>query len=229
MTSLSIKITLNGPYIVTGSIPLLQQCIIQTKNCREYRTTKTFPIQESYALCRCGKTKTPPFCDGHHKKVNFDGTETASHELFEERADIVPGPGVTLFDDGRCAYARFCHRNNSEVWTLTDYSDDTHTKQEAIKASSDCPAGRLVHVDSQDATVYEPLLSPAISLLEDTEMGVSGPLFVQGAIPLVGSDGEHYELRNRYTLCRCGGSQDMPFCDAMHINLAYHDGLALEK
>ena len=224
-TPMSITIVENGPYVVNGSAPLLEEAITPVGGHREYRVRRTFPATQTYALCRCGRTKTPPFCDGSHVTAGFDGTETASRESFEERADVYPGPGAYLLDDNRCAFARFCHREDGDVWTLTELSGDERLKEEAIKASSDCPAGRLVHYDTADSTPYEPVLDPAISLLEDPEEGVSGPLYVRGGIPLISADGSTYELRNRYALCRCGASRNKPFCDAMHVSIGFSDGL----
>ena len=137
---------------------------------------------------------------------------------------MYPGDGVYLFDDNRCAYARFCHREDGDVWSLTEASYDPHYKREAVRASSDCPAGRLTHVDTETSQVYEPSLAPGITLLEDTEEGVSGPLFVHGRITLEAADGTEYELRNRYALCRCGASRNKPFCDALHVNVGFSDG-----
>ena len=82
-----------------------------------------------------------------------------------------------------------------------------------------------MHYDTADGTPYEPVLDPAISLLEDPEEGVSGPLYVRGGIPLISADGSTYELRNRYALCRCGASRNKPFCDAMHVSIGFSDGL----
>lgn len=223
--TMSITISLNGPYLVRGGVPLLQQEIVPVGGHREYRTVRSFPHQESYALCRCGHTSTPPYCDGTHREIHFDGTETASREPYVERADVYPGPGVTLLDDNRCAFARFCHREDGDVWTLTEESGDARLEREAVKASSDCPAGRLTHVDMREGTAYEPRLQSSIVLLEDLEEGVSGPLFVRGGVALVSADGTEYELRNRYALCRCGASRNKPFCDAMHVNIGYDDGL----
>ena len=224
--AMSITVTLNGPYVVNGGVELTEQAIVPVGGHLEYRTVRTFPEQETYALCRCGRTSTPPFCDGAHVSSGFDGREVASREPFDERADVYPGQGVTLLDDNRCAFARFCHREDGDVWTLTELSADERLKREAVQASSDCPAGRLVHVDTEEGTVCEPRLDPSIALLEDPQEGVSGPLFVRGGIALIGADGCAYEMRNRYALCRCGASRNKPFCDAMHVTVGYQDGLA---
>ena len=131
-TPMSITIVENGPYVVNGSAPLPEEAITPVDGHHEYRVRRTFPATQTYALCRCGRTKTPPFCDGSHVTAGFDGTETASRESFEERADVYPGPGAYLLDDNRCAFARFCHREDGDVWTLTELSGDERLKEEAI-------------------------------------------------------------------------------------------------
>ena len=142
---MSITISLNGPYLVNGGVPLTQEVITPVGGHREYRTARAFPHQETYALCRCGQTSTPPFCDGSHVAAGFHGAETASRASFEERADIYPGPGVTLYDDNRCAFARFCHREDGDVWTLTELSGDERLKREAVQESTEmCIRDRCV-------------------------------------------------------------------------------------
>jgi CDGSH-type Zn-finger protein len=218
------KITIigNGPYLVTGGVPLSEQIIVPNGLVNEYQKGCEFPLREEYALCRCGSTHTPPYCDGTHEKIRFQSRETASRRDYFDRAQILEGPNLTLMDDNRCAYARFCHRNEGNAWDLTEYSDDPHLWEEAIIAASECPSGRLVaYTISQ--TPIEPEYEPSIELLQDPSLGVSGPLFVKGYIQIESSDGFQYEKRNRVTLCRCGQSQNSPFCDAAHVSVRYKD------
>ena len=221
-----IKIMKDGPYIVTGGVPLSEDAIVvgDDRHHMEYRRMRDFDVQETYSLCRCGHSSTMPFCDGSHARTHFHGAEVASEESYLDRADVYPGPKLYLFDDNRCAYARFCHRRHGDVWTLTENSELPGIKDEAIEASWDCPTGRLVHVDPRTQEVFEEAFDPSIVILEDVEEESSGPLFVRGGIPLEGSDGVEYEQRNRYALCRCGHSRNMPFCDAMHISFGFNDG-----
>ena len=39
----------------------------------------------------------------------------------------------------------------------------------------------------------------------------------------VSADGFEYEVRNRVTLCRCGQSQNKPFCDGTHAQTKFKD------
>ncbi|HBT94691.1 MAG TPA: iron-binding protein [Coriobacteriia bacterium] len=220
-----IRILENGPYLVSGNVPLDEKVMVTDGHHRKYENGRALPQSESYALCRCGHSENPPFCDGMHATIGFDGEETADRASFDDRAEILGGPTLDLYDDNRCAFARFCHQKDGSVWELTEESDDPDRREQAIAASTNCPAGRLVHHDKQnDYAEIEPELLPAISVLQDPEKDVSGPLFVQGGVELIGADGVPYERRNRYTLCRCGASQNRPFCDASHV-AGYKDGL----
>ncbi|MEG0324716.1 MAG: CDGSH iron-sulfur domain-containing protein [Raoultibacter sp.] len=224
-TDMKITITENGPYVVTGNVPLKRVFITPVEGHYEYRLDHIFKTEESYALCRCGQSQNHPFCDGSHIETHFRGPETASRDPFLDRADLFPGESIDLFDDGRCAFARFCHRNEGDVWSLTEESGDAHLREEAIRASTECPSGRLVHRNNADGSLIEPQLDPEISLLEDPQQDVSAGLYVKGGIPLESADGSTYELRNRYALCRCGESRNKPFCDAMHVPAEFWDGL----
>ena len=62
----------------------------------EYRDGKHYPAPPQYALCRCGQSGNKPFCDGTHKKVQFDGTETASRQSYAEQATAIEGPTMAL-------------------------------------------------------------------------------------------------------------------------------------
>lgn len=226
--NMRISIKKNGPYIVSGNVALSEDAIVESADGShlEYDRVREYDTEATYALCRCGHSKHKPFCDGTHEKIGFDGTETAERVPYLKRVDEYPGPELDLLDDNRCAYARLCHRNGVDVWTLTEEASDEQEGRTAVSASWNCPTGRLEHHSVETGKVYEQDLEPGITLLEDTQEGVSGPMFVHGGIALESEDGTQYELRNRYALCRCGESTNKPFCDAMHVNADFYDGSA---
>lgn len=225
-----IRIIAGGPYRVEGSVPLSQDAITPSEGGgypMHYEHVCDYAVPSGgYLLCRCGRSKTMPFCDGSHAKIGFSGEEEASREPYLARAREYRGPKLRLLDDNRCAYARFCHRAGSEVWTLTERAADEVGEEDAIAAAWECPTGRLVSYDRASGEAYEQAWEPSIIILEDVQEGCSGPLFVRGGVELVGADGYVYERRNRYALCRCGMSRETPFCDASHVSYRFRDGSA---
>ena len=218
-----IKIVKDGPYLVTGSVPLGEKIIVSGENGKEFMEGRKLPQSETYILCRCGKSKNPPFCDGSHTKSYVDGTETASKMKYIDRADLLEGVSIDLLDDNRCAYARFCHgKGGKSTWELTVQSYNEENREEAIRTASNCPTGRLTAVE-KNGEALEPKYEPAIEIMQDPEEGTSSGIFVKGGIPLESADGTLYETRNRYVLCRCGESSSKPFCDASHIPAGYSD------
>jgi CDGSH-type Zn-finger protein len=214
----SIEVTKNGPYLVSGSVPLLEKIInydSKWDTC-EWQEGKTYPQQKQYALCRCGQTRNKPFCDGTHLKTNFDGTETASHAPYHDQAVVIDSPGLKLADaEHLCASARFCHRGGG-IWNIIRTSNNSGDRKLAIEEAADCPSGRLVVYEKETGKPIEPMLEPSIILIEDPYIKTSGPLWVRGGILITSSDGKPYEKRNRVTLCRCGKSHNKPFCDSSH-------------
>lgn len=221
-----IRILANGPYIVTGDIPLFELSIESKGNGYIYRQGRVFPRQDQYLLCRCGKSRNMPFCDGMHLKKLFNGVETASRQPYIEQADKLEGPTLDLTDsENLCAFARFCHSDEGNVWELTRKSDDPSLKEVAVKTAEDCPAGRLIAWDKATGKAFEPKFQPSIVLIQDPERDCSGPIWVRGGIQIEAADRYEYEVRNRVTLCRCGESHNKPFCDAAHVSCKFKDWL----
>jgi CDGSH-type Zn-finger protein len=221
-----IKVTKHGPYLVKGKIPLRKEIVVvNDENIPlKWKQGEKYPDQETYALCRCGRSGDQPYCDGAHVKAGFDGTETAGHGNYIDMADKIPGPGMTLTDaEEYCSIALFCHRDLN-VWNLTEKSDDPKAKETAIQEACDCPSGRLVAWNNETGKPIEPKFEPSISLVEEPYRKLSGPLWVKGGIPIESADGINYEVRNRVTLCRCGQSKNKPFCDGGHVEAGFKDG-----
>jgi len=64
-----ITIQTDGPYIVHGSVPLVQKQQVVSEHGEPLAWEKTGELEhrKTYALCRCGQSAHKPLCDGSHK------------------------------------------------------------------------------------------------------------------------------------------------------------------
>lgn len=223
-----IVVSKDGPYLVYGGVPLSRAEIVTNEEGESvaYRVTEMFPPREKCSLCRCGASESKPFCDGSHNDIPWDGAETAGQDSFLERSVCIDGPGLKLRDVRElCAEARFCDRAGG-LWNLIERCDDPEIRALVDEEAALCPSGRYATCESDDAeTMREPHFEPSIVFLEDPQLGVSGPMWVRGGIPVISAEGVQYEVRNRVTLCRCGQSANKPFCDGTHIKAEFKDGV----
>jgi len=213
-----IQIVKNGPYKVTGGVPLVV-AFIETDDeniSQKWGRGKQYGDQDPYFLCRCGSSDSKPYCDGTHAKKGFKGNEVATRGAGATKK--YSGEKVDLLDEeGLCASMRFCD-GAPRAWKAAVNSNIEGNREIAIREACNCAAGRLTAVD-KDGRVHEPKLDQAISPIYDTAAGQRGPLWVKGGIAIEGADGQEYRIRNRVTLCRCGHSQNMPFCDTSHFGV----------
>ncbi|MCX7759779.1 MAG: CDGSH iron-sulfur domain-containing protein [Hydrogenothermaceae bacterium] len=224
---MKIRIRKDGPYLVEGNIPLNRLDVKgEGEIPTEYIEVEKFEVGSQYALCRCSLSKKKPFCDGSHRE-KFDGTLTYVDKDYYEEAEVIESREFTLYDNKKlCSGARFCMEDKG-TWILI-FSKNQDKKEKAKIQVANCPSGRLVLKD-REGNLIEPKFEPAISILEDSIIGVSGPVWIKGEIPIETDSGEVYKVRNRVTLCRCGKSKNKPLCDKSHFGVKFRDETYFKK
>lgn len=212
----SIKVQPNGPYVVTGGVPLRtkQPVVSEHGEPLTWRTGEVTDDGAAYALCRCGGSANKPYCDGTHADNGFDGTETAATEAYDERRKSLGGQGLEIFDDRKiCVHAGFCGNKVTNVWKMAEETGDSRVRAQAMAMVERCPSGALTY--AVDGAEVEPDLPTEVSVVPD------GPLWVSGGVTTTRADGEPFETRNRVTLCRCGQSSTKPLCDGTHAEVGF--------
>ena len=68
MSQVEIKVRRNGPYKVTGPVRIVDA----------EGNEIVPPAGESIVLCRCGHSRTKPFCDKSHREACFVADDPAS-------------------------------------------------------------------------------------------------------------------------------------------------------
>jgi CDGSH-type Zn-finger protein len=229
-SEMKVTVMKRGPYRVTGNVPLAVQVITPNAAGESWDWTAGRSIDggPEYLLCRCGQSSNKPFCDNTHLEAGFEGEETASRRPLERQSEHIEGPTMVLSDAEKyCAFARFCDPGG-KIWALMERSERPDVRDLVVREANHCPAGRLVLHDKATGKAIEQPLPPSLGLVEDPALEVSGPIWVRGGVRVESQDGKAYENRNRMTLCRCGASDNMPFCNGSHASIRFRDGLSLE-
>lgn len=138
-------------------------------------------------------------------------TETPRGNGVEEAV----GRDITLrFEAKRCIHARFCvtqaptvfKANMPGEWIFPDTMDADHL----VAVAENCPSGAITY-QRYDGRMGE---SPApVNLATLRE---NGPYAMRAEISLAG-----HGLMTRATLCRCGASNNKPFCDGSHKDAGF--------
>ncbi len=212
-----IKIQPNASYLVTGGPKLTTKIPVTNSEGErvDWADGKDYPDKSTYSLCRCGHSKNKPYCDSSHKEKDFDGTLTADREPGYTRRKVYKGEEITMTDDETlCAGFAYCDRFGS-VWAEIEQTDNPEVKKRMEKQISFCPSGRLEYYLDNNSEPVEIKYEPTIAAIPD------GPLWVLGGIPVEAPDGFVYEVRNRQLLCRCGHSNNKPFCDGTHTSIGF--------
>jgi CDGSH-type Zn-finger protein/uncharacterized Fe-S cluster protein YjdI len=221
-TDKKIVVERDGPYQVSGGIPLVRKTQIVSEEIEPltWRLDETIDPGDGYDLCRCGQSQDKPFCDMSHRYADFDGTESADTRPTAERQVIYPGSmGIVVKADcWLCTNSGFCGTRTAHISDLAKRTDDVNVRSQVIAMVERCPSGALVYAMAPEEPDIEPDLPQQIAVTtEITSDGpIAGPLWVTGNIPVERADGQPLETRNRVTLCNCGRSKNKPLCDGTH-------------
>lgn len=213
-----ITIRANGPYVVEGGVPVRRKSRIMSDlgEALTWRKEGLVDPGESCVLCRCGKSDAKPYCDGTHVHAGFNGTETADTGLRADRTVAYPGTQLTVRHDRTiCAFSTFCENKITDVWEMSEKTEDVAVRSQVIAMIERCPSGALTYEILPEGETIEPDLPQEISVIQD------GPLWAMGGVTIERADGQPVEIRNRVTLCRCGSSSNKPFCDGTHIDIKF--------
>lgn len=90
--------------------------------------------------------------------------------------------------------------------------------KEIIRQVSECPSGALSYLmnSGEETKAEEHTITDTV-----IEAKPNGPLFIYGNITVKKSDGTEVKRTNVTAFCRCGNSNNKPFCDGSHIKAGF--------
>ncbi|MBC8170108.1 MAG: CDGSH iron-sulfur domain-containing protein [Anaerolineae bacterium] len=122
----------------------------------------------------------------------------------------------------RCIHAAECGQRLSQVFDSRKrpWVDPTNASADEIAAAVEaCPSGALHYIRHDSGTAEQPVAANTVRMV------ANGPLYIRGDLELVLGD-EVVLQETRVALCRCGASNNKPFCDNTHKDISFtHDGI----
>ncbi|MFT5870625.1 MAG: CDGSH-type Zn-finger protein [Paracoccaceae bacterium] len=175
-------------------------------------------VKEVMALCRCGASKSKPFCDGSHKDIGFEshsGSPSGANKLLSYKGDAF----TVHYNPMICSHAAECIRLASNMfdpaakpWVTPNAGD--RDQIDAVMAA--CPSGALsLSTNTQDR-------AHQFGTLAQIVVEKDGPYRVQEIAPPMAQNADG-TTPHKYVLCRCGLSGNKPFCDGSHHGAGWRD------
>ncbi|NOX16239.1 MAG: hypothetical protein GXP61_09525 [Epsilonproteobacteria bacterium] len=207
MKSMNIKFSTNGPVKIKidGEKEIYENVLFDTNG-------NSINAKKTTVLCVCGKSKKQPFCDGIHKAVEF----SSKNELEDEIIQRYNGKEINIiFNRSICSGAGNCvrnfpkiYKNASENWIFPD-NDSIAQVKNSIKS---CPSGALSYELNSDVTC---------ETYKDVKLEIikNGPINVKGNVETQIDKWSTNANKQKFSICRCGASQNKPFCDYTHASL----------
>jgi CDGSH-type Zn-finger protein len=216
----------NGPYYLINEM--------EPKVVKNLQNSKGKPLSviRGVSLCRCGASNNKPFCDGTHSKIGFssenkeeeDTNNSDRHPMVKDKRKNYVGRSITIHDNRKiCSHAAECVNNLPSVFKLNARPwispDAAETKEEIINTIKKCPSGALSYsvddMEYRDQNDRMPMIT----------VSKGGPFHITGGIDLIGDNIQWAEgaSKEHYVLCRCGASNNKPFCDGMHRLINFKD------
>jgi len=140
-----------------------------------------------------------------------------------QRERIIKYPGKDIlvhFSVDRCTHVVECLRGAPEVFNVKRQpwiEPDAAEPDKVAEVVMRCPTGAL-HFGRTDGGPSEPVPEKNILTLNE-----NGPIYIEGDIHVLSGDGTVLLEDTRISLCRCGESQHMPFCDGIHTIVGFID------
>ena len=212
----TVVVIRNGPYLVIGPVGITDHLGVGVDH------------NGMTALCRCGQSATKPTCDAACLRAGFD--DAKSPDRVPDQRDTYIGQQVTIFDNrGLCQHSGLCTDRVASVFRTGSEPFVTPSGgrlDEIVRAVRDCPSGALSYgideVEARQQVDWNGSRPATITITADGPYRLTGGIDVvddalQPAGRAQGASNEHCAL------CRCGHSQNKPFCSGMHWYVDFHN------
>ncbi len=124
------------------------------------------------------------------------------------------GEVTVVWEAEKCIHSAICVKNLPNVFQPKDRTwikIDAAKTDDLVNTVKKCPSGALSFYMNDEDDQSAESLETKVEVLEN------GPLLVYGTLKVTHKNGNE-ETKNKTTaFCRCGASQNKPYCDGAHV------------
>jgi uncharacterized Fe-S cluster protein YjdI len=126
----------------------------------------------------------------------------------------------------KCIHATTCYTQLSEVFNPRNrpwVNMNGASSERIIEIVKKCPTDALTYKWNDENHKDPSLTEPVEHTVQPAEIQImkDGPILVTGKIMLTDNEGKEYKTYSITSFCRCGASNNMPFCDGTHRKIAF--------
>lgn len=130
------------------------------------------------------------------------------------------GEITVVWEPAKCIHSKKCFHGlpkvfdpNQRPWVNIEGSN-TQTISDQVTA---CPSGAL---SLEGEAIDEKNSSEGLSV----RVLPNGPLIFENSAIITGTDNQQAQKKGPIAFCRCGASNNKPYCDGSHVKVEFKDG-----
>jgi uncharacterized Fe-S cluster protein YjdI len=123
-----------------------------------------------------------------------------------------------------CIHSSICWKGLIEVFNPKERPGikmDGATTERIIEQVRKCPSGALSYFLDADASDKPDKVVAESATMLKVEVTANGPYLIRSECLIVHSDGKEETKTGTVALCRCGSSQNKPYCDGSHKDVEF--------
>lgn len=154
----------------------------------------------------------------------------------KDNRDYTNGEITVFWKPGKCIHATTCYRELIEVFNPRKrpwVNMQGAPTERIIEIVNKCPTEALTYrwndeeKNNVEASKKENKIQKESKVSESEVKPVvvqvmrDGPLVVQGSFEVIDSNGNKLRTMSMVSFCRCGASNNQPFCDGFHRKIGF--------